>query len=73
MTRDEEAVLKAVAVLNASGRSTNNSQIAAESGLPRTRVAAVARQLSDSGNIRDVSRTAAYHWRITLKGKQYQP
>lgn len=73
MTPNQEQVLKAVALLNAHGRTTNNSQIAAETGLPRAAVADAAQGLADSGDIRDVSQTAAHHWRITRKGRQYQP
>lgn len=73
MTPNAERVLKAVALLNASGRTTNTSQIAAETGLPRSAVTAAAAWLQDNGDIKDVSKTSARNWRITLKGKQYQP
>lgn len=73
MTPNEERVLKAVAVLNADRRTTNNSQLSAETGLPRTVVAGVAASLRAGGYITDVSKGSAYRWRITTKGRQYQP
>lgn len=70
---DEQTVLKAVARLNTARRTTNTSQVAAEAGLPRTYVAQLLAGLSSADMIRDIGKGAAYHWRMTTKGKQYQP
>lgn len=60
-------VYGAIIRLNMAGRSTNNSQIASMSGVPRTRVAEVTAMLKSRGFIKNVSNGSAYHWRITKK------
>jgi biotin operon repressor len=65
---DELEVWHAVKALNAQNRTTNNSQIANRTGLSRTRVSKVTAYLKARGFLKDVSKGAAYHWRIG--GKQ---
>lgn len=70
---DEQKVLKSVAYLNTARRTTNNSQIANDSGVGRKRVGEITSELKYRGFIQNVGSGAAYHWRITTKGRQYQP
>lgn len=70
LTSDEAEVLRWVASLNTAGRSTNNSQLANHSGMPRSRIADITMTLKRRGYIRDASQGAAYHWRLTDKGKR---
>ena len=60
-------VYAAVCKLVSEGRTGNHSQIAAYTGVSRTRVATVTRMLRQRGWIVNVSKGAAYHWRPTSK------
>lgn len=64
---DENRVLIAVRTMNGQGRTTNNSQLASATGLSRNRVADITTHLRRRGYLRDVSKGAAYHWRLTAK------
>jgi IclR helix-turn-helix domain len=69
LTPDDKRVWDAVQYLAGQGRTTNNSQVAEVTGLPRTRVRQIATQLRRRNYLRDASPAgcAAYHWRITDK------
>jgi biotin operon repressor len=66
LTRQEQQIFNAIKYLNGKGRSTNNSQIAADTGISRTTVGHVTAHLRARGFIKDVSKkgTGAYHWRL---------
>jgi len=64
---DETRVLRAIRDLNAAKRTTNSSQVASITGMPRTRVAVLTRGLSARKYIKNVGKGAAYHWRLTGK------
>jgi DNA-binding Lrp family transcriptional regulator len=65
LTDDETNVYAAIKRLNAARRTTNNSQIANSSGLPRTAVGQLTEGLRARGFIRNTGQGAAYHWRLT--------
>lgn len=65
LTAEETIVYDAIRSLSACGRTTNSSQVARATLIPRSTLAAVLAQLDARGFIRNVSRNAAYHWRIT--------
>jgi hypothetical protein len=65
LDRDETAVYDAIRSLSACGRTTNSSQVARATLIPRTTLRAVLAQLDARGFIRNVSTGAAYHWRVT--------
>jgi hypothetical protein len=73
LTADEAKVYESVLYLSGSGRTGNNSQIAADTGLSRTAVGHLTRYLSARRFIRDVSKGAAYHWRATDKPVAVEP
>lgn len=60
----EMKIFESIRYLSNSGRTTNNSQIAADTGIGRTTVANVTAHLSARGFITDEGKGAAYHWRI---------
>lgn len=70
LSSDEAEVLRWVASLNADRRTTNNSQLASHTSMPRSRIAAITMTLKRRGYIRDAGKGAAYHWRLTDKGKR---
>jgi hypothetical protein len=70
---DEFRVYRAVVTLNGQGRTTNNSQVAAEAGLSRAAAGALAARMERRGFIRDAGKGAAYHWRLTGKHGQREP
>lgn len=63
----EHRIWNAVQRLNGRGRTTNSSQVAAETGLSRTTITSVCHHLKARGFLRDASKGAAYHWRVTAK------
>jgi hypothetical protein len=63
----EMRIYRAVRRLSAQGRTTNNSQIAADTGIGRTTVGFVTSHLKARGFLKDVSSGAAYHWRVTTR------
>lgn len=67
LNAQEMQVYRTIQRLNVQRRSTNNSQIANSSGISRTAVGSVTTGLRRRGFIRNVSRGAAYHWRLTAK------
>lgn len=68
---DEQTVYDAIKAINAAGRTTNNSQIARYTGMSNGRVATVVTELRSRGFIKNVSRGAAYHWRIGTQPVPY--
>lgn len=67
LTHDENRIMIAVRLLHDQGRTGNNSQVASYSGLSRAKVGELTTVLSTRGYLRDVSKGAAYHWRVTDK------
>lgn len=65
LDNQELKAYQAVRRLNAARRTTNNSQVAASSGLSRATAARVCQCLRARGFLVNVSRGAAYHWRVT--------
>jgi len=63
----EMRVYQAVRQLNADRRTTNNSQIARITRDSTTAVGQVTQRLRRRGYLRDISKGAAYHWRLTGK------
>lgn len=70
LTWDEYRVRMAILSLNDAGRTTNNSQIAAMTGLSRSKISEVTGALRRAGYIKDIGKGAAYHWRLTGKVPQ---
>lgn len=70
LSADELDVLNTIQILNGQGRTTNNSQIASNSVVSRTAVAAITSSLRGWKLITDVSKGSAYHWRVTAAGRQ---
>lgn len=66
---EELTILAAVRGLNLAGRTTNNSQVASESRLNRTRVATVTTRLSSFRLIENTATGNAYHWQVTPAGR----
>lgn len=64
---NDAKVFGAIKDLNEDRRTTNNSQIASATGLSRTMVGSVTNHLRARGFIKNVSKGAAYHWRLTGK------
>lgn len=60
---DESEAYDAVVALNAAGRTTNTSQVASRSVLPRTRAQAALVSLRARHVVHDVGKGSAYHWR----------
>ena len=71
LTDDETAVYAAIRELARQRRTGNNSQIASYARLSRTAVARITRGLLARGFIRNVSKGAAYHWRVTAQPVPY--
>lgn len=70
----EMKIWKSVRYLNEQGRTTNNSQIAADTGISRTTVGFITSHLRAREFLRDVSKGTAYHWRAdTGKIPREQP
>lgn len=63
----EMRIYRAVRRLSEQGRTVNNSQIAAETGISRTTATGVLYHLRARGFLRDDSKGAAPHWRTTDK------
>lgn len=63
----ERRIWNAVKRLNLRGRTTNSSQVSAETGIGRTTVTSVCHHLKARGFLGDTGKGAAYHWRVTTK------
>jgi membrane carboxypeptidase/penicillin-binding protein len=63
----EKRIHDAVRRLNGKHRTTNSSQVAAESGYSPGIVTNICSHLKARGFLTDVSKGAAYHWRVTDK------
>jgi DNA-binding IclR family transcriptional regulator len=70
LDEQEMRIWHAVKRLNEQHRTTNNSQIAAYSGYSRSTIGSVTAHLRRRGFLRDVSKGAAYHWRLTSKAAE---
>lgn len=63
----EMRIYRAIRRLSEQGRTVNNSQIAADTGIGRTTAGFVVHHLKARGFLKDVSPGAAYHWRVTAQ------
>lgn len=64
---DESTVYESVMRLNELHRSTNNSQIARDTGLSHTTVGKITRYLEARSYLTDAAKGNAHHWRTTGK------
>lgn len=71
LTGEETMVYEVIRQLAAQKRTGNNSQIASATGFSRAMVGSLTTGLRMRGFITNVSKGAAYHWRVTAQPVPY--